>query len=88
MIGLLASQFRFLLQVKILYNKNKTKDEIANILEVHPYRVKLALNSCYYYDRYSLENYLIKLFELDKNIKLGLIDKNIYFELFILNKNF
>jgi len=87
MIGLIASQFRFLLQVKILYNKNKSNDEIAKILEVHPYRVKLAINNSYYYDRISLENYLIKLFELDKKIKLGLIDKNIFFELFILNKD-
>ena len=30
---------------------------------------------------------LLKLFELDKKIKLGLIDKNIFFELFILNKD-
>lgn len=87
MIGLISSQFRFLLQVKILYNKNKTQEEIAKILEVHPYRVKLAISNCYYYDINSLENYLIKLFEIDKNIKLGLIDKNIFFELFILNKN-
>ena len=87
MIGLISSQFRFLLQVKILYNKNKSNDEIAKILEVHPYRVKLAVNNCYYYSKDTLENYLIKLFELDKKIKLGLIDKNIFFELFILNKD-
>jgi len=87
MIGLLASQFRFLLQVKLLYNKNKSNDDIAKELGVHPYRVKLAIGNCYYYDLYTLENYLIKLFELDKNIKLGLIDKNLFFELFILNKD-
>lgn len=87
MIGLIASQFRFLLQVKVLYNKNKSNDEIAKILECHPYRVKLAISNCYYYSRESLENYLLKLFELDKKIKLGLIDKNIFFELFILNKD-
>ena len=87
MIGLISSQFRFLLQVKILYSKNKSNDEIAKILEVHPYRVKLAVNNCYYYSKEMLENYLLKLFELDKKIKLGLIDKNIFFELFILNKD-
>jgi len=87
MIGLIASQFRFLLQVKILYNKHKSNDDIAKILNVHPYRVKLAINNCYYYSKEMLENYLLKLFEIDKNIKLGLIDKNIFFELFILNKN-
>lgn len=87
MIGLISSQFRFLLQVKILYNKNKSNDEIAKVLEVHPYRVKLAISNCYYYSKEMLENYLLKLFELDKKIKLGLIDKNIFFELFILNKD-
>ena len=87
MIGLISSQFRFLLQVKILYNKNKSNDEIAKLLEVHPYRVKLAISNCYYYSKEILENYLLKLFELDKKIKLGLIDKNIFFELFILNKD-
>jgi len=87
LIGLISSQFRFLLQVKILYDKNIYGDEIAKILEVHPYRVKLAINNCYYYSREMLENYLIKLFDIDKKIKLGLVDKNISFELFILNKD-
>ena len=87
MIGLISSQFRFLLQVKTLYNKNKSNDDIAKILEVHPYRVKLAIGNCYYYSREMLENYLLKLFELDKKIKLGLIDKNIFFQIFILNKD-
>ena len=87
MIGLIASQFRFLLQIKLLYNNGKSNDEIAKLLEVHPYRVKLAINNCYYYSVESLSSYLNKLFELDKNIKLGLIDKNIFFQLFILNRD-
>lgn len=87
MIGLIASQFRFLLQVKLLYNKGLSNDKIASSLGVHPYRVKLAISNSYYYSKELLESYLIKLFELDKKIKLGIIDKNTAFELFILNKN-
>ena len=87
MIGLIASQFRFLLQVKLLYNKGLSNDKIASSLGVHPYRVKLAINNLYYYSKELLESYLVKLFELDKKIKLGVIDKNTAFELFILNKN-
>lgn len=87
MIGLIASQFRFLLQVKLLYNKGLSNDKIASLLGVHPYRVKLAINSLYNYSTVVLENYLVKLFELDKKIKLGIIDKNTAFELFILNKD-
>ena len=87
MIGLIASQFRFLLQVKLLYNKGLSNDKIATSLGVHPYRVKLAISNSYYYSKELLESYLVKLFELDKKIKLGIIDKNTAFELFILNKN-
>lgn len=87
MIGLIASQFRFLLQVKLLYNKGLSNDKIASSLGVHPYRVKLAISNSYYYSKELLESYLVKLFELDKKIKLGVIDKNTAFELFILNKN-
>lgn len=87
MIGLIASQFRFLLQVKLLYNKGLSNDKIASSLGVHPYRVKLAISNSYYYSKELLESYLVKLFELDKKIKLGIIDKNTAFELFILNKN-
>lgn len=87
MIGLIASQFRFLLQVKLLYNKGLSNDKIASSLGVHPYRVKLAISNSYYYSEELLESYLVKLFELDKKIKLGIIDKNTAFELFILNKN-
>lgn len=87
MISLIASQFRFLLQVKLLYNKSYSNDKIAEVMSVHPYRVKLAINNLYYYNTDLLKSYLVKLFELDKKIKLSLIDKKLGFEMFILNKN-
>ena len=48
-IMLLASQFRFLFQVKRLLNKGKSETEIAKILEVNPYRVKFTVKKLYYY---------------------------------------
>ena len=87
MIALFANQFRFLLQVKLLYDKNKSNDEIAKILSAHPYRVKLAVNNCYSYRVDDLKSYLVKLYELDKKIKLSLVDKKIFLELFMLNKD-
>jgi len=86
-IGLLANQFRFLYQVKNLYNNSKYQDEIAKILEVHPYRVKLAINNIYYYTESDLLKYLDKLAILDRKIKLGEIDKNTGLELFLINKD-
>ena len=87
-ISLLANQFQFLYQVKYLYNQNKYQDEIANILKVHPYRVKLAINSIYYYTSDDLLGYILRLANLDREIKLGNINKNTGLELFLINKDF
>lgn len=87
MISLIASSFRFLLQVKLLYKKNMNNDEIANTLKVHPYRVKVSINNLYYYDEEMLKDYLVRLTNLDYEIKLGLIDKSIFFQLFVIKKD-
>lgn len=84
---LLASQFRFLLQVKILINKNLTYQEIAKILEVNPYRVKFTINKLYNYTEYNLKNRIKQLANIDRDIKLGLTDKKMALELFIINKS-
>lgn len=86
-IGLLANQIRFLYQVKNLYNNDKNQDEIAKYLEVHPYRVKLAVNNIYDYTESDLLHYLDRLAILDRKIKKGEIDKNTGLELFLLNKD-
>ncbi len=86
-IALLGSQFHFLYQVKKLYNEGKYKDDIAKILEVHPYRVKLALEKIYSYSEDILLFYINKLALMDKNIKLGKIDKSLALELFLINKD-
>lgn len=86
-IGLLANQFQFLYQVKYLYNKNNSQDEISKILEVHPYRVKLAIGNLYNYTEKDLLHYIKRLADLDQNIKTGNINKNIGLELFLINKD-
>ena len=86
-IGLLGNQFTLLFQVKKLYNMGKTNNDIATILGVHPYRVKLAIQNNYYYTEEDLIKYIYKLGYLDKNIKLGNIDKFLGLELFLINKD-
>ena len=86
-IALLANQFRFLFQVKRLTNKGKSQDDIAKTLGVHPYRVKLAISTNYYYQESDYLNYLKKLANLDKSIKLGTIDKRLGLELFLIKKD-
>ncbi len=84
-ISLLGSQFRFLLQVKLLEEKNNNYNEIAKILEVNPYRVKFTLNKIENYNKKELQERIKELATIDHDIKLGLKDKKLALELFILN---
>ena len=82
----LANQFRLIYQCKELYKKGNSEDSISNILGVHPYRVKLALEKGKNYSSKVLLKYLLDLSDIDNKIKNGLVDKFLAFELFILDK--
>lgn len=83
-VMLLANQFRFLFQVKRLLNKNKYEGEIAKILEVNPYRVKYAVKKLYSYSESMLLEYIQKLAKIDHDVKLGIMNKRLALELFII----
>lgn len=85
-IATIASQFRFSYQVKRLYNQNKSQDEIAKILDAKPGRVYVTIQNSYNYTENDYLRYLKKLAELDKNIKLNLMNRD-FFELFLINKD-
>lgn len=88
LIPVIAAQIRLLYQVKRLYSGGKTNDEIAKILEFKSvYRVKYLISDGYYYSEEDLLKYLSHLAELDKNIKLGLVDPKVSLELFIAGKD-
>lgn len=82
-IALLGSQFSHIYQVKLLNNDGKTSKEIAEILKVHPYRVKLALETDFMI--YEIEDILKKLHILDFNIKSGKENKFVGLENFLLH---
>lgn len=83
-IIMLANQFRLMYQAKQLLKKGFSEKDIATNLEIHPYRVKLALEKSRNIKDETLLEYLNELSDLDLNIKSGLIDKNIGLELFII----
>lgn len=80
----LANQFRLFYQVKRLAYLGYSENKIAEVLDVHPFRVKKALEKRNQFSSEQLLTYLDKLGELDYKIKSGQIDKNIGFELFLL----
>ena len=86
-ITLLANQFRFLLQVKTLYDKGMDANGISKEIDAHPFRVQKTIPKIYSYTKEELANYLSYLFDLDSGIKTGKIDKGLGIELFIINKD-
>jgi len=83
LISTLSNQYRLVLQASILDNKGMSQQEIASYLNVHPYRVKKALETLYKYNIWDIEDSLVKLADLDKEIKNGTKDRFIDFEIFL-----
>lgn len=81
---ILANQFRIMYQAKELYQKGYSGNDIASLLNIHPYRIKLALEKTYQYKTETLLSYLSSLADLDYDIKVGNKDAALGLELFIL----
>lgn len=82
-IAMLGSSFTLVYQCKLLYNDGKRQNEIADILKVHPYRVKLAIENNYKIN--NIKEILKKLHNLDYEIKSGKIDKAVALDNFLLH---
>ena len=83
-IVILANQFRIMYQSKELLKKGYSEKDIANILKIHPYRVKLAIQNSRNYTLEVLLKNLNNLADIDIGIKTGILNKDLALELFIL----
>ncbi len=85
-IVILAGQIRIMYQAKVLIKKGLSEKNIADILAIHPYRVKIALQKGRRYNENILLNYLSELADIDYAIKSGNSNKDLALEMFILQK--
>lgn len=81
----LATQYRLIYCTKNLIKKGYSESLIAENFDIHPYRVKLAIDKSYNYSNKELEEKILYIGQLDENIKKGLIDKYVALKLFLLN---
>ena len=84
-IVMLANQFRIMYQSKKLTKMGNSVNNIAELLGIHPYRVKLALEKGSKYSENDLISNLYKLATLDEEIKMGKKDKYLALELFLIS---
>ena len=86
LIGLLASQFLIMYQVKILEKRTNLNQEIADVLGEKPYRIQKTRELTRYYSEQELRTILRKLADMDLKIKSSDVDGNFLIELFILEQ--
>lgn len=81
----LIQQFRLLLQVAILKGHGYSQGNLAASLKVHPYRIKLALQSVNQFEYEDLRTAYLGLVELEQKLKSTKEDPEFMFERFLLN---
>ncbi|QNQ82431.1 DNA polymerase III subunit delta [Lactobacillus sp. PV037] len=83
LIAVFESQLEFLLAVKILQERQWSKDQIIKELHANPYRVKFALEKKVKAER--LKQLVKEIIKLDYNYKNGTYHENEFLEMFILD---
>lgn len=82
--AVLVSQFRLLLQVKILAARGLSQATLAKQLRVHPYRVKLALQTVQNFSLPRLAQAFLGLIQIEKALKTTSRSPELLFQLFLL----
>lgn len=85
LLALITSNYRLYYQCKILSQKGYSGQQIAKTVNVHPYRVKLALGQIRHYQLEDLLNIIDSCTETDYKLKSSYMDKQLILELFILS---
>lgn len=81
--AMLVSQFEILLEVKEFKEDSMTLAEIVKIMKIHEFRVKKAMQTADRFTKTKLKEILVQLYEIDRNIKTGVLDQNIALELLV-----
>lgn len=82
--AVLVSQFRLLIQLKVLVERGLSQGSIASKLNVHPYRVKLGLRTVRQFPLERLANAYLGLIEIERSLKTTQRDPDLLFQLFML----
>lgn len=84
LIGMLANQFRLLSEVSYLNGLYSSNNEIARVLGVHEYRVKLSRDHLRRISYQKILKKMDELYTLDLTIKSGTVDRFFALEMFLI----
>ena len=82
-LGLLVNQFELMLETKEMAETTRDTQKMADVLKMNPYRVKKALSYADKFEKKKLQSLLSQLYEIDRNIKTGMMEQTLALELLI-----
>ena len=85
LIRMIANQFRLLNRVSYLARHSYGPDDIAKELSINPIRAKILRKNSFVISGKRILQTLEDLYQLDWQIKSGLVDRYYSFELFLIN---
>lgn len=83
LLALISSQIELILEVKEMREDGMTPAQMQKFLGVHEFRIKKAMSVTEKYSAEQLKKILSKAYEIDGNIKSGLLDQRLALEFFI-----
>lgn len=84
-IALLTKQFEIMYDALELSKEGFSISEMVKRTGVHEFRFKKAYQSAMLYKEEKIRSHLIRLYNIDRDIKSGNIDKDLAFELFVVS---
>ena len=85
LISMVSNQFRLLNRVSYLSRHNYSPEDIAKELNINPIRAKILRKNSFVISANRINQTLEDLYQLDLQIKSGLVDRYYSFELFLIN---
>ena len=82
-LALLTKQFEIMYDSLELSDKGMSMSQMAKLTGVNEYRFKKAYTAAMRYSRLKIKKLLVSLYDTDRDIKMGNIDKNLALELFV-----
>ena len=81
--GMLINQFELILEVKEFKEDAMSMPEIVKIMKIHEFRIKKAIQAADRFTKTKLKEILVQLYEIDRNIKTGVLEQNLALELLV-----
>lgn len=85
LLTLVARDIRIMLNIKNMLEQNKREYEILNALKLADWQLEKYLKKAFPYKKRELEEWLVKLADLDLKVKSGKLDRYYALELLILD---